>query len=292
MSGLRRATAWHTGSGRPARSRRRSRSSATPDASARRGSAPIAAWPATRMARQPASADRRVRAARVGHGFQRLRRDQRAHAQPMFAQQRPGAPRFARRPGQRHAAIGRARPWPMARSSMSPRIMGSSTLHGGGLARLGQGGDLQRGRDHVLGVQHRLAGRLRIGLAERAQLALRATAAPVEPGIGQRRVRVQRRQGEGRCVRCSSIVFSHPDGRGRGAGRGAQRACAVRRARSTTTPRAMNQPLAVTTAGGVPEAGARQAVGEVAAVVEGVARSRSPAMARPGRSTGRAPARR
>ena len=33
----------------------------------------------------------------------------------------------------------------------------------------------------------------------------------------------------------------------------------------------MNQPLAVTTAGGVPEAGARQAVGEVAAIVEGIA---------------------
>ena len=140
MSGLRRATARHTGSGRPARSRRRSRSSATPDASARRGSAPIAAWPATRMARPPASADRRVRAARrsrVPASAARSARARAAHVRPA-APRRAAAVRAASRPAPRchRPRAGRGR-WP---SSMSPRIMGSSTLRTAAAWRAGRAG--------------------------------------------------------------------------------------------------------------------------------------------------------
>ncbi|CUJ32206.1 Uncharacterised protein [Achromobacter xylosoxidans] len=141
--------------------------------------------------RQPA----RVRGVAQWRGLvrrQRLGRDQGVGAQPLRVQQAPGpAHGLARGPGQCHIAIGAARAVAdrqVVQVAQHQRF--ERAEHGGIQARLGDGGKLHRGGDHVARMQHGFTGGLGVGLPQglQRQFALtRAAPAAVEPGVGQRR---------------------------------------------------------------------------------------------------------
>ena len=170
---------------------------------------------------------------RVGHGFQRLRRDQRARSpcSPSSAQARRSSRGVQASATLPSAARGRGR-WPGRPCRPGSWVPARCARRRPGAPWAGRGSAARtRSRPRV---QHRLAGRLRIGLAERAQ--------PARPGARNGRAGRTRHRAaacprpaspRGRAMRkvFFNCLLSSRRSRAR-PGVARSSACAVRRARS------------------------------------------------------------